>query len=236
MQFITLTTFAAISLLASYSAFASRVFTTTVVCPIGGKSFQTIEAASGTQVGQHLDLKPYGMIVSPWPIAKCPDNGFVIYKNDFTKAELQLLNAYVLGSEYQSLQKTESNYYLAALLMRHQKAPKPKIAYTLLQSTWEVESDSRYKKYATETLSAFEAILEKPPSDLNTQTIMQYQQLAGEIERRLGRFGAAKVRFNKLLANKAIRKTPLESIVLQEIKLVSQKSSKTHRINVSNTK
>lgn len=215
----------AISLLSAHNVNASTVSEVELKCPVGGKSFKTILAMSGTQFGQNLDLKPYGPIISPWPVAKCPENGFVIYKNDFTKQELASITEYVLSNEYQSLQKVESNYYLIATLMKKQKSSNASIAFALLKATWEVESDKRYAKYAAETLAAFESVIANPPSDLKPQGVLQHRQIAGEMERRLGNFSAAQKRFTDLLNNKTIRGTILEKVVGQELKLIAARDS-----------
>jgi len=32
-----------------------------------------------------LDLKPMGALIAPNPLPVCPDNGFVVYKKEFTR-------------------------------------------------------------------------------------------------------------------------------------------------------
>ena len=155
MKFILALAATASLLLSSLASQASTTAEVTVKCPIGEESFTTIQAISGTQYGTNLDQKPFGAIIAPWPIAKCPDNGFVIYKKDFSEDELTRLKMYVLSQEYQAWQKVESNYYLAAILMSHMNESLDSIAYVFLKSTWEVESDSRYQRYAEQTLMAF---------------------------------------------------------------------------------
>jgi len=207
---------------------ASTTAEVRVKCPIGGKTFKTVEAMSGTQFGTNLDQKPFGAILAPWPIAKCPDNGFVVYKKDFTKDELDRLQAYVMSDEYQALQKIESNYYLAATLLTRMDTPAEQIAYAFLQSTWEVEADSRYRRYAEKTLAHFESVIAKPPAAFDKADIAFYKQIAGEMERRLGRFDAAKKRFDALIGAPDVKGTTLEQVVAQEIELVKSGDSATH--------
>ena len=135
-----------------------------LICPIDGESFETTLAMSGTQAGQFIDLKPYGPIAAPWPIAKCPTSGFVMYKKPFTEDELAVLKPYVAGAEYQALQHTETNYYLAARLQRVLKAPDETIAFTLLRASWEAQGRDQYVVYANEALVAFKDLGEQTPT------------------------------------------------------------------------
>ncbi|MBP7370537.1 MAG: hypothetical protein KA902_03775, partial [Arenimonas sp.] len=107
-----------------------------LICPIGGEKFEAVLAGSGTSFGNYLDLKPYGPTPAPWPIAKCPSNGFVIFKNSFTPTEREKLKSFVETEQYQLLQKKYSNYYLAAKLKENLGVAKREIAHTLLQATW----------------------------------------------------------------------------------------------------
>lgn len=217
-----------LSLLSS-DATASTVAEITVSCPIGGKSFTTTTAMSGSQFGQNLDLKPIGAIVSPWPIPKCPENGFVLYKETFSSAELKRLEPFVLSETYQSLQKTETNYYLAAVLMKHLGAPLQETADALLKATWEAEGGPRYKTYAGEALAVFD-LLATPASAATPEQIASYHLLAGEMERRLGHFDSAKRRFDAVLKAKGVSGTMLEQIARQEIALIALGDSATHPV------
>ena len=116
----------------------------TMTCLIGGETFTFERAMSGTQYGMHLDMKPYGPIASPWPIPKCPSNGFVMYKENFSDQEIVSLARYVASDEYKALKDRHTNYYLAASLQQHMGESELLIARTLLQATWEARSRSQY--------------------------------------------------------------------------------------------
>src|SRR5262245_42254341 len=128
-----------------------------VACPVGGETFKAHLPASETQFRQQLDLKQTGEIASPWPLARCPGNGFVIYKESFSGEEIARIAAYVASAEYQAMRATETNYFLAAALRSRFGDPPATIAMTLLQATWEAQSDEQqYRRYATLALAAFE--------------------------------------------------------------------------------
>ena len=73
---------------------------------------------SGTAFGTALDLMQVGPIQSPWPLAVCPTNGFVFFKDKFDTKELERLRPIILSPEYQAL-KGEAAYYRAAWIAAH---------------------------------------------------------------------------------------------------------------------
>lgn len=207
---------------------ASTVMNVEVTCPIGGERFEAEMAMSGTQFGQNLDRRPFGAIITPWPLSKCPSNGFVIYKDDFTASEIDRLTPYVKSVTYQTLQTKESDYYMAAHLMQYVGASKSTIADALLKATWEAEQDERYERYAVEALAAFEALIRHPSHELTPAQVASYQQIAGELERRLGFFDKANRRFTALIDAPGVRGSELEQVVRQEIALTEAMDSGTH--------
>ncbi len=222
--------------LTSPLSMASTVMDVEVTCPVGGKRFVAEMAMSGTQFGQNLDRRPFGAIATPWPLAKCPSNGFVIYKDDFTASEIDRLTPYVRSVTYQTVQKKESDYYIAAHLMQYLGAPKSTFADALLMATWEAEQDERYDRYAAEALAAFEAILADTSHELAPAQAASYQQIAGELERRLGLFDKASRRFRALIDAPGVRGSELEQVVRQEIALTEAKDSGTHPFEATDTR
>ena len=222
-------------LVAPLCSMASIVMDVEVTCPIGGERFETVVAMSGTQFGQNLDRRPFGAIVTPWPLSKCPSNGFVIYKDDLTASEIDRLTPYVKSATYQTLQKKESDYYLAAHLMQYLGAPKSTIADALLKATWEAELDDRYERYAVEALAAYEALISDPSRELTPAQTASYQQISGELERRLGLFDKASRRFTALIDAPGVKGSELEQVVRQEIALTEAKDSGTHPIEANDT-
>ena len=136
------------------------------ICPLDGSVFEATMAVSGTSFEQQLDLKPFGPMPAPWPLARCPSNGFVIYKEEFSADEIDRLKRYVLSPAYQALREDNSDYYLAAQLLQFMDADADEVAWSLLQATWEVEADAtRYRRYAQEALAKFSELLTKPRAD-----------------------------------------------------------------------
>ncbi|MBL8370853.1 MAG: hypothetical protein JNK28_05645 [Burkholderiaceae bacterium] len=191
-----------------------------LVCPIGGEKFKAVLAGSGTSYGKFLDLKPYGPIAAPWPLAKCPANGFVMFQDKFSDTELSRLETFVASTQYQELKKTHTNYYLAASLQRQIDAPLSQLASTLLQATWEAPG-GLYSVYAAEALEAYLALLKVEPTD--SKSWVTYQLIAGELERRLGKFEAAANRFSVLKENPSLNSF-VKGIIEFQLQLISEQN------------
>lgn len=193
-------------------------------CPIDGVSFTTYQVMSGTQSGMYLDLKPIGAIAAPWPIPKCPSNGFVIYKAKFSGEELTKLRLYVETQEYQAMQRIETNYYLAAKLQQKMFETAAVIAATLLRATWEARPGEQYTRYATEALSAYKQALQQIYTD-QTQLVTD-QLVAVELERRLGKFEEAQFRLSSLPKRGDLKAAKLGYIVELQLRLVGQRDAR----------
>lgn len=210
-----------VGVLMSGTVQAHTSYESDLVCPVGGEKFKAVLAGSGTSFGRFLDFKPYGPIAAPWPLAKCPSNGFVMFQNKFSETELGRLDTFVASAAYQDMKNAHTNYYLAAVLQRQIDAPTSRLAQTLLQATWEA-SDSLYTAYATEALEAFTALLgaESPKS----KPWVSYQLIAGELERRLKKFDAAADRFSKLQDNSDLDQSARGIIEFQR-QLISERNA-----------
>ncbi len=179
----------------SSQSLASLPSSEELACPYDGTKFVFEGQMSGSSFDKTLDLMPVGALVSPWPIAECPTNGFVFYKQPFTSDELEQLRSFVLSDEYRAL-KTETTYYRAARLMERAGERHEKVSWALLAATWQVGRDvARYERYADELLARLEVDFARL-GDEQKRTIGLLQ---GEIERQLGRFGDAKRRFRRML-------------------------------------
>lgn len=192
------------------------------VCPIDGKKFMALTAFSGTQFGMGLDLKPLGPTPAPWPLPKCPGNGFVLYKKEFSTEELDRLKSYVKGGDYQSMAKIHTNYFLAAKLKAAMGEPVSSVAITLLRATWEARSLEEYQTYASAALATYEQILSAIPQDLDEK--LTATLVAGELERRLGLFEKSRTRFLGIPNRTALR-SPMNEIVQLQLVLIEKMNS-----------
>ena len=199
-----------------------------LTCPIDGEKFKATLAASGTMFGRFLDLKPFGPIAAPWPLAKCPSSGFIIYKDKFSDDELVQLRKYVFSDEYKKLSGLHTNYYLAARLRAHLGEKSSQLTDTLLQATWEAKSRSQYEQYASEALDAYKQILKEENDE--SEKWLNNQLIAGELERRLERFDDAKERFVNLAKHEKAKAEIYAEILAFQIQLIEARDSQPHMI------
>jgi hypothetical protein len=181
--------------ISSWPAFAHTDLQVEMTCPYDGAKFTAQLQGSGTSFGTLLDYRPIGAIVTPWPLAVCPTNGFVFYKTKFEDGELETLRPFVLSNEYQSL-KDETPYFRASWLMEHAGLPHIEVTRELLQATWETyKPRDRYIRYA-------KAVLNRLPNDIEAASGAEkttLRILRGELLRRIGNFDEAAESFRGLI-------------------------------------
>ena len=224
------------------STLAMMVYMTDQTCPLCKTEFKAELAASGTQHGMRLDLKPIGPIAAPWPVPVCPKCHFVLFSPELEKTDLAKLNKYVQSKEYQDWGKIRSSHFLMAKLLSQLGREDVDIANAYLQASWQEEDSDKYLKEDLElSLKHFDAYLKKGPpkkekeknkaTDEDEKESAAYytaQLLKGELLRQLGRFDEAKVHFQKLQKLEQCTDTFFGDIVWYEITLCEQKDSKHH--------
>lgn len=206
---------------------ASTVMEVDHVCPVGGEHFRQEMAGSGTAFGHYLDGQLHGPIMSPWPLAKCPGNGFVIYRDGFTPAEIEVLESFVQGPEYRRLRDVETSYWLAARLQEALGVPLAERAGTLLRATWQA-SPEQYPRYVEAAGAAFAAACpDDAAPDARDEPWLYCQLIRAEWERRTSRFDAARTRLQGLqlpaqqLDDEAVR-GQLQAEIAQQLALVAE--------------
>ena len=216
---------ALLALGAAAPALADKV---SLACPIGGERFSYETPPPLASRETYLDQRPVDRN-APWPLAKCPGNGFVIYRENLPAGRLDKLRAFVKTDEYQQLSKSHTTRYLEAAMRRHLGDSPYAIAWSLLQASWEATDDpARYKQYATEALAAYDSIpLESLPRI--RQRIFK-RMISAELARRLGQFDSALDRLLEMRDNAELSKPFFQSIVELQLKLVRAKDSGPHRI------
>jgi len=170
----------------------------TLTCPIDGRPFKAIQVVSYFQSGMRLDFKPLGALVAPYPFPVCPENGFVMYQQNFSDGELNVLRAVVASDEYRRLRREHTDYFMAAHLKERMGATAYELAQTYLGASWEAERDrpqlvDRYRELALEKCDAFVQGKRGGSRDWWTASI-----LAAELDRLLGRFDAVETRIGTL--------------------------------------
>lgn len=168
-------------------------------CPIGGERFTYQDYAAYSTYGQRLDGKPFGSTEFPLRLPVCP-NGFVVYRDDFSEAELAALTAFMQTPAYRELTANHTTYYRAAHLARAAGAPLEHQAWLTLRASWQVDRDAaRFAAYQTEFLTLADATIAEIPRTAPGWWMLHFR--AANAQRQLGQFEAAAARIAALPLN-----------------------------------
>ncbi|MBK6897076.1 MAG: hypothetical protein IPH06_10845 [Alphaproteobacteria bacterium] len=206
-------------------------------CPVGGETFQALTLGVHSTYGMYLDLKPISYMDMSTPVPVCPSNGFVIFKENFSKEELDKIKIIIKSETYKKIfkEKNASNY-LYYNLAKEIKDPDIDLWWVLLKATWEADSCGNrelYKKYAQETIEVAEKELTKAKKE--DQNYWMLSLIIPELYRRTGDFEQAQIWAKKIdtslmpesnykdymklaykLLKKSIKKKNLEPVPVEE--------------------
>lgn len=211
-------------------AIAVSAQATTYTCPVGGAEFSVDLLRSAEHTGQNLDLKLTGEgVISPAPIPICPDNGFVIYRDDFSAAEISSLTAYVLSHEYQEMVDDHTPYYRLAKILDFQARPVLEVAFTYLRASWEVDTEAaRYEPYASAAATGIEAYL--VDADPETRDYFTSHVLLAELKRRVGDFAGAKATLDFIKHHDTASKPYPSRIMIKLYELIASENREPHQM------
>ena len=203
---------------------------TTYTCPIGGVEFSADLPRSADHTGQNLDFKLTGEgVVSPAAVPICPDNGFIIYRDDFSEGEISSLTSYVLSAEYQEMVDVHTPYYRLAKIQDFLGRPVLEVAFTYLRASWEVDTDrARYEPYARVAASGMESYL----VDANRETADFFTShvLLAELKRRVGDFAGAKAALDAVKHHDTASKPYPSRIMIELYKLIAGENREPHHM------
>ena len=215
-------------LLAGIPAALAQGKTVEVVCPIDGERFKYQLAPERSTNETYLDQRSVDPAL-PWPYAKCPTSGFVIYRSNFPRGRIARLQQYVKTDEYRQLAKVHTTRYLEAVMRRYLNDSPYAVAYALLQATWEAWGNpALYKQYAGEALAAYDAIALETLPEIRQRILKR--MISVELARRLGQFDSARERLLAMRDSAELSTPFLQRIVELQLKLVRAKDSGPHKI------
>ena len=210
----------------------------TVECPLGGGVANGIETLAMYTRDAGLDGRPYGNHTEVHPPPECVDNGFIVYKDDFTEAELLHVEKYVLSKEYQTMWSTGvPEFYRLAKIYEYLELPISGYAYFYLIATWNdyVYQKDRYEYYAREAIRAFVAAIKQMESSAqgHSERYVEFHYLLVELYRRVREFDNAQEKLDW------IKQTNLDTSFLDPLiiefqdYLISQGDSDNHMMSES---
>lgn len=204
---------------ASETAMATTTYEVRVTCPIDGQPFTATLVGSYLQTGMRLDFKPIGSLAPPTPYPVCPGNGFVVYKDTFSDAELAAIRVIIASDEYRQLRSDNTDYFMVAYVKEQLGTSQYEIAHTYLRATWEAERDvpelaDPYRRLARQAFDNF------CRADRNhTEAWWTAAILAAEMDRLLARFETVEFRISILPLAELRANHPELNAVLEQIRM-----------------
>lgn len=165
-----------LSVAASASTYASQKFR----CPVGGKTFTATVQLSMTSFGARPDGKTYD--TGRAPKIECPDNGFVFYKDKYSKAEEARLAPLVEGVDYRAMRVADTAEGRSAWLAAKMNESAEDVAFAWLVASWSSDGDAVRK---TRYQQAFVAAVQAVPATSEYRKILDFR--AANALRELGR-------------------------------------------------
>ena len=208
-------------LAASASASAHTAQEIAFTCPIGGEKFTQTMDTSGTRIGMMTDTRPVGPIATPFSLAQCPSNKFVMFKKEFSPDELAKFERVVNSAEYQQIAAQSPSYFAWGRMMElaGENQDAQQMMNIFLQASWQSESQESFSK----TLEYADKVLANKA--ISSKDAINTQFLRGEMLRKLGRFDEAKRVFTALQKNPEVKKDKLFSqLAALQLSLVAKKS------------
>lgn len=211
---------AAVSLGITSQARAVTTYRVQVTCPIDGQQFTTTMMSSYFQSGVRLDSKPVGSVIAPYPLPVCPGNGFVMYKSDFSNAEIDALRLIVSSTEFVRLRGENTDYYMAAYVAERVGSSDYELGNMYVKASWEAERDRSQlvDQYRSLALAKLDAFVKEETDRSNDWWVASV--LAAEMDRLLGHFDAVEARFNTLPVAELLELFPETNLmeVLEQIR------------------
>ena len=208
-------------IVASASASAHTAQEIAFTCPIGGEKFTQTMDTSGTRIGMMTDTRPVGPIATPFSLAQCPSNKFVMFKKEFSPDELAKFERVVNSAEYQQIAAQSPSYFAWGRMMElaGENQDAQQMMNIFLQASWQSESQESFSK----TLEYADKVLANKA--ISSKDAINTQFLRGEMLRKLGRFDEAKRVFTALQKNPEVKKDQLFSqLAALQLSLVAKKS------------
>ena len=220
--------FGLIVLCFSLSSVATTLITKERICPLGGERFTVDVLGSYSTFGQRLDLKTLGTYgTNPFRLEVCP-NGFVDYKENYSKAELNKLEDLITSDKYQTLRLDNTDYFLLAKISEYMGADKLRIGGLYLKASWEAENKgnrTQYVQYLNLAIDNFNAAVDTG----DTEVGFTYRFLLVELNRLKGDFDSAKLKLKELEANLNIDEYGKVLVALEK-ELIDSQNSKPKKL------
>lgn len=201
-------------------------------CPLCHTTFKASSYVSNSRLGMRLDLKPVGQIAAPWSFPKCPKCHFIVYDQELSDKDQELLQKFVNSKDYKDIAGDNASYFLLARLYETVGMDNYEIAHAYLKASWQVDKDRvKSGKYLEASLAKFQSFLSSRNKGISSQYIMA-EMLSGEIERRLGKFDQALSRFSRIQKSSEFSGGNVTAIIEHQLELIAARDAEPHEIKM----
>jgi uncharacterized protein len=202
-------------------------------CGFCGQTFKDKIIWSTNVMDRDAEFRPRAMGLDPLPyyVHLCPHCGYAntgdqVKLNDQEKAEIgKLLTAY--RANHGSQVSPAAKYDILANVYIICKLPSDKIAYAFQRAAWMADDagdEAAARQFRTETLKYLTKSLEK--SEIEAKMVPNLTYLAGELNRRLGRFDEALQWFARVKPTGP----HLEALVKEQMEQARKKDARSERL------
>ncbi len=194
------------------AAKASIIESQRMRCPVGGEPISVHHARSLFIAEQDMDFKTYGpglSLLHNYP--ECSLNGFVVFKMDFTSAEVETLRGFLRSKAFLAARNEVSSYRAYLMKRRLGGYSDAELGATLLRATWEAEGFWQYRSYAKGALFYYAREAERLRSE-STPEAYHAMHIKGELSRRLMKFWDAYWAFHYQSRRPGIEGTPYKKM------------------------
>lgn len=212
------------------TAFSVNSIEQDFTCPFDSHSWRQRMETSASPKGMRLDLRQFGDVIQPATLPQCPKCRAVLFMEKFDARTVDKLRPFVQGRDFQQAAEKYPSYYLLALIQEWTKAPPIFVGHSYLKASWQLEQKPNAMRQCLERAhanlaKAFASMKGGDAEFANTALLL------GELERRLGRFEAAKERFQALRDAEAFKEPGFQKIIQRELELITASESAPRSID-----
>lgn len=215
-----------------------------ITCALCGTEYESLFPVAYSQRGMRLDFMPLGSSRAPWPLAACPQCGFIQFTSELPEEDAAKLRDYVRSPEYKALMESRPSYYRLAKIFEVLGKDDLELGHAYLKASWQEERardapDGKTRECLEASLKHFRAYLANGPYDAKEtlaagdgclSAYQVAQLLKAELMRRFRRFDEARAYLGLLEKLPESRRNPAAGIIKFQKLLCGIKDSGHHYV------
>ena len=180
----------------------------TLTCPIGGETYVVPGTLSCTNLGRYFNTRPITTCEwVKWPPI-CPSNGFPVFKQDFSDAEIAHFTSLVDSDLWKKSRQDNLPRFMLYVIKKETTTDHLELAVALLPAFWDAfeQGSGHWKRYALQLLGHYQEALKTLKASGDQWWAAQLTLT--NLDRRLGRFEKARERISGLPLEKLEQDSP----------------------------